>query len=784
MKKKLALLLASAMVLSTTATGFAASFSDIGDVPWSGAETYVNKAAELGIMVGETSNGKTVFRPKDSVTLCETIQITYSLLKAAENVSASSSVISKWTSVMNGYKIPSWAHEATAYCLENSIITVSDLPSIMSSAGASKKATREMVAYIMGRGLITADSSLSADDTSTSFKDNSSISTSALPYVAMLEDEGILSGDSNGNFNARAVINRSEMAVIVTKGYDLLKNASTVPSDNETGSISGFATNIVTYGDGIMMSMLDNGKTRSLYVGTDASVTFKDGSAGTPSSITGGQVLVVTYKGGNATSVAIQEDPPASTSTSSEATGIISSLSTSKIRLTGEKDYRYIYDKDIYVTLDGDSMDMEEFVDFVDDKEESVRATVTLDSDGYVVRIKAETLEDTVKGYITKINDKEIKIKNGDTYKFNSPTVTFNGDTGASLDDIIDAFDDGDDVYVILGLGSGNKVVSIDGDTDNEAEGGADRGTISSLSEEKLKIKDGDTYYIDDPKDVEVTIDGKSKDFDDLLEYYEDDETIYVVLDVDDDDYITEIDAEIRDNEDDDEVSGTISSVSSSKIKFTNGNTYSIDDPDDIDIKIDGKTKDFEDLEDAVEDYDKVKADLVIEDGYVTEVDAETSDDSDDDDGILEELTSSRLELSNGDEYDIDDPDGLYVTIDGKHSDFDELQDKLDDGARIRVELKVHNNYVIEIDAEIEKEGKSSNSRKSGDVTYISSGKIEIDDDYTYYFDDIDDVDVTLDGSSSDVDEIIDNYEGNEDLYAEVTYDDDDNVVELDVDIE
>ena len=63
MKKKLALLLASAMVLSTAATGFAASFSDIGDVPWSGAETYVNKAAELGIMVGETSNGKTVFRP-------------------------------------------------------------------------------------------------------------------------------------------------------------------------------------------------------------------------------------------------------------------------------------------------------------------------------------------------------------------------------------------------------------------------------------------------------------------------------------------------------------------------------------------------------------------------------------------------------------------------------------------------------------------------------------------------------------------------------------------------
>ena len=45
-------------------------------------------------------------------------------------------------------------------------------------------------------------------------------------------------------------------------------------------------------------------------------------------------------------------------------------------------------------------------------------------------------------------------------------------------------------------------------------------------------------------------------------------------------------------------------------------------------------------------------------------------------------------------------------------------------------------------------------------------------------------MDVTLDGSSSDVDEIIDNYEGNEDLYAEVTYDDDDNVVELDVDIE
>ena len=71
MKKYTAVFIAAALSASMSATAAAASFSDINDVPWSGAEQYINEAADLGLMVGETdSSGKQIFRARDRVTYC------------------------------------------------------------------------------------------------------------------------------------------------------------------------------------------------------------------------------------------------------------------------------------------------------------------------------------------------------------------------------------------------------------------------------------------------------------------------------------------------------------------------------------------------------------------------------------------------------------------------------------------------------------------------------------------------------------------------------------------
>ena len=64
MKRKAAVLL----TISMAATGFStvsygASFSDINNVPWDGAVTYINRVADLSLMVGDidAKTGKVCF---------------------------------------------------------------------------------------------------------------------------------------------------------------------------------------------------------------------------------------------------------------------------------------------------------------------------------------------------------------------------------------------------------------------------------------------------------------------------------------------------------------------------------------------------------------------------------------------------------------------------------------------------------------------------------------------------------------------------------------------------
>ncbi len=130
MKKKLAIVLAALMASGSLTTIQAASitFSDINNVPWKGAETYINKAAEADLMVGEiNSKGQRVCRPKDQVTYCETMQLAYNILKTGGKLGDTTGIAAKWKAVMDGYNIPTWAQEAVGYGLEKNILTVNDV---------------------------------------------------------------------------------------------------------------------------------------------------------------------------------------------------------------------------------------------------------------------------------------------------------------------------------------------------------------------------------------------------------------------------------------------------------------------------------------------------------------------------------------------------------------------------------------------------------------------------------------------------------------------------------
>ena len=160
--------------LAMASSCFGADFKDIDDVPWDGAKTFIKNVADLGLMVGDEDDyGKKVFRSKDKVTYCETMQLAYSIMDKTNKKGDTSGLVSKWRTIMSGNKIPEWAYPAVSYGLDNGIVSISDVSRFMSASGANNFATREDVAVIIGKTLGTI---YSVDKNATlTFKDKSKV---------------------------------------------------------------------------------------------------------------------------------------------------------------------------------------------------------------------------------------------------------------------------------------------------------------------------------------------------------------------------------------------------------------------------------------------------------------------------------------------------------------------------------------------------------------------------------------------------------------------------------
>ncbi len=233
MKRKIALSLAAVMASSCmSVTGYAANFKDINDVPWEGAKTVINSAADLGLVSGYEDG---TFRAKNSVTYCEAMQMLYTTLQrtgTARQTDAAS--LYKYITFMQAYNIPVWAQTAVAYGLENSIITTSDMAKFMSGK-TSNYAPRQDVAKMFGNALAVRYDIERVPKTASNFKDYYRISDDSILLVDLLARFGIISGDAENNFNPTANINRAEMAVLLNKTYGVLRNGM-----ENTGTITDF----------------------------------------------------------------------------------------------------------------------------------------------------------------------------------------------------------------------------------------------------------------------------------------------------------------------------------------------------------------------------------------------------------------------------------------------------------------------------------------------------------------------------------------------------------------
>ena len=809
MKRKLTFFVAALMAMSCfSVTSYAANFSDINDAPWEGAKTYINSVADLGLMIGDIdpNNGKTRFRPKDKVTYCETTQLAYMALKNTNSLIPSTENLStKWSQVLKSNNIPTWAYDCVAYALENNIISLYDVSRFMTKNGSKisdNYASRESVAVVFGKSL--AHRYAVDEGASLKYKDAGSISSTSVPYVDLLSRLGILVGDTDNNFTPKTYINRAEMAVLVSKDYDVLKNGNAnVPSGGGTtnggtsngGTSNGGAT-ATTEVTGTVVSMEDYGGNKMLTVLTSTSqklgfivneTTYTiDGrtSANTQISalsLKAGDGVKVNYTGSQINVLTLTSST--ANTTTSTVKGTVDDITNDKIYLvksstTGSSDF-YYYDTTFSITLDGDKATLKQLFDEFDDG--GLDVELSLNSSQKVVAIKATSdTSGDVKGTLKDIDKDEVKIKKSGssstkTYEWaNNPKITYDGKTISSVSKMIDEYEDtSKTITVSLYLNSKDeitKMVAKKGSSSN-SDDDVIVGKLRDLTSSEVEVRNSDnnkteTYDLAD--NIKYKWEGSSVDRRDIVDEMDDD-TVYVELTLNDDDEVKTLKAS-NDEDDFDSSSsssskrkktGILLSVDKDEIKMDEDDDgkeyYDMPDDyeDDVEYRLDGKSSTYKKVRDAVKDYDEVTAKVYLNsDKEVTKIDAETDDDSSSSSssskkGEIKKLTRGNITVgSSSNSYEL--ISNVSVTIDGDNSyDINDLIKAFGDSRKFEAKLTVEHSIVTKIAAyTIEVDGELTSLNTSKEKIFIETRDGE---ELSFEYEE-DDVKVKMDGDREDID--------------------------------
>ena len=757
MKRFLTLATTAALVLgSTNAVAFGSTFADINTVPWPGAATFIDEAASLGLMSGYTENGKKYCKPRNKVTYCEATQLMYSIMKTYYKQDVTNETITKWKPIMDAYKIPSWAYNAVAYALDKGILVTNDLTKFM-KGNTQQNANREDVGVIFGKALgkvYTVDM-----DAKLTFKDAGSISKASVPYLDLLYDKNIMVGDDYNNFNPKVNINRSEMAVLSVKTYKLLTGSgstggnTTKPETPSNGSVTGTIVNVSVLENGDLFCSVktNTGTGLNLFGKKGTAKAYYDGKEIDFSEIGTGDSVSLSYANGDIKTITVTKSV---NGIGSKQTFDLVDMTSNKITVKdGSKEKTYTMADDVKVYLDDKSTTPSRIYSALDNGDD-FSVTIYLNADDKVTKLYATTKNDNPKsGLLTDLDDDELTIKvNGKSYDYDVDSDVDVKDelTDYSFSDLKKHYDD-TDFYVTLTTNSKNAVTKI---TVNYAEDEVN-GVLTDVTSRKLTIKaQGDTYTYNLDSDVDVKVDGKSKDIDFLKENHE--KTSYrVSLTLNRDDDVTDI---VAIEESMGESKGIIKRLSSSTIEIKNdkGDTFSydlLDDTDDIDVTLNGKSADFDDLKDKYKEYD-IRAELSFKNKQVSKIVAVNTEA---DEGELRAIDEDEITiLVDGDKFTYDLDDDVEVTLEDDDYTLSKLIKDFEDYENFDVKLKFNSSKskVTEIEADY----ASSKREAKGDLDGISSSYIKVDGKKYYLSKDFDKDDDVY-GDAKDYDDLDDKYD-------------------------
>lgn len=627
---------ASLLMGSISVPAYAATtFVDINTVTWSGFKPFLNQAAELGLMSGYEENGKRYCKPRNNVTYCEAVQLMYSIMKAYTKQDVNDATVTKWKPVISAYNIPTWAYKATAYGLENSILTTAELNKLQ---GGTKAANREDVGVIFGKAMDTVKGYNVKSGATLGYADKDAISATAVPYLELLYRVNLMVGDSDNKFNPKKNITRAEMAVLSVKSYNKLVENKGTETNRKTAT--GTVTDCKTMQNGdIFLTMTASGSSLSLF-GVKGKVTAKyNGQTIALSDIKTGDTVKVTYEGQYMSSITVTYSKNGIKQTT-EKKYELKDITDSKITVKdGSTEKKFYLDDDVEIRLDGKKSTVSKLSRALEDT--SYDVTLTLDKDEYVLKVVAVVnANNPTDGTVTDVEDDEITIKSGKkeyTYTLASDVeVTYNGNT-MKFSKFQRNYDDSNFV-VSLKLDKNNrvseiKITSMEDDYN---------GTLTFLNSKRIEFTAGSkTYQYNLSDDVTVRIDGKKSSVSALRESYRDGKAYTVSVDTNRDDEVTELLAVSKFSSNN---KGKLSKINKRELTIVakeKDYTYGL--ADDVDVTINGKNRDVSDLIDSYKDYSFNVTLGFDKNGDVCEITAEMADAKE---GYLRDLVEDKRTIT------------------------------------------------------------------------------------------------------------------------------------------
>jgi len=213
-------IIASLAAFSMTATAFAATFSDVEGTAYDWANAYVEDMAEKGLISGYEDG---TFRPQNTVSKIEAISLFARAMgsRSAIHKDTVDTALEKYDEFIENLDLK-FGKEDVAFLLYHGALTETEMNAYLSGDTKNKPMLRHEAATVIVKAMgldAEAKRNLVLDLSYTDVKD---IPSAAKKYVYMVTEKNIMAGGGDGTFSPNTEVQRSQIAVMLSKTVDAM----------------------------------------------------------------------------------------------------------------------------------------------------------------------------------------------------------------------------------------------------------------------------------------------------------------------------------------------------------------------------------------------------------------------------------------------------------------------------------------------------------------------------------------------------------------------------------